>query len=107
MFQLLLFDICLSCQEMAFQIVKMWGNYDGNAGGGFIQSQNDSSNNQSGATKKGSSTSLIPCAISQVLMAAPGASDSAQAGGLVVNDVELHTVCVCGIVRKIEVNFLF
>lgn len=83
----------------------MWGDYDSSGGGGFIQSQGGSASNttgQSGA-KKGSSTSLIPCAISQVLMAAPGGADSAQAGGLVVNDVELNTVSVCGIVRKIEI----
>ena len=81
----------------------MWGDYDGSSGGGFVQSQG-ASNNQSN-TKKGSSTSLIPCAISHVLVASPGGSEVSQAGGLLVNGVELHTVCVCGIVRKIEVQF--
>jgi len=82
----------------------MWGDYDGgsNSGGGFIQSQTGTSNNQSGGAKKGSNTSLIPCTISHVLMASP-TSGGSDGGGLIVNGVELHTVSVCGIVRHVEV----
>ena len=84
----------------------MWGDYDGGSGGsGFIQSQGTSgANNQSGV-RKGNNSSLLPCAISHVLMAAPGGQEDSQSGGLVVNGVELHTVCVCGIVRGIEVSW--
>ena len=85
----------------------MWGDYDGGSGGGsgFIQSQGTSgAANQSGGVKKGNNSSLLPCAISHVLMAAPGGNEDSQSGGLVVNGVELHTVCVCGIVRGIEVS---